>query len=89
MLMGYYISKLSGVKDSVLIDNRIVMSKVYEIMIANESHDKWEEQVLEFTSAYYSEKGTGNYSEEEIEQSKKNLVGSIPEDSYDWILQLY
>ncbi|MEN8228130.1 MAG: alpha/beta fold hydrolase [Bacteroidota bacterium] len=80
-----YIGRLSGVDDSILVDNRAVMSKVYEIMISNESYDAWGEQVLEFTSAYYSEKKSGNYSEEEIEQSKKMLIGSIPEQSYAWM----
>ncbi len=80
-----YISRLNGVEDSILEDNRIVMSKVYEVMIANESHEAWEEKVLEFTSSYYSEKENGNLSEEEIEQGKRNLLNSIPEQAYAWM----
>ncbi|MCK5134151.1 MAG: hypothetical protein KAR19_00065 [Bacteroidales bacterium] len=44
-----------------------------------------QESVLEFTSAYYSEKGIGDYNEKDIEQSKKNLLASIPESSYEWM----
>jgi len=80
-----YITRLSGVEESVREDNRIVMSKVYELMSSNESHEAWEKEVLEFTSAYYSAKGIRDYNEEEIEQSKKNLIASIPEDSYAWM----
>lgn len=80
-----YITGLSGVEESVREDNRIVMSKVYELMISNESHEAWGKEVLEFTSAYYSAKGIRDYNEEEIEQSKKNLIASIPEDSYAWM----
>jgi len=61
------------------------MSKVYDLMILNKSHGAWGEQVLDFTSAFYSQRMSGDYSEEEIEQSKKNLLGSIPEQSYDWM----
>lgn len=80
-----FIARLSGVKDSVLEDNKIVMNSVYDIMIANESHHVWGEEVLKFTSEHYSEKGAGDYSEEDIERSKKNLLGSIPEASYAWM----
>ncbi|MCK5065829.1 MAG: alpha/beta hydrolase [Bacteroidales bacterium] len=80
-----YISRMSGVDESVLEDNKIVMSKVYELMITNESHQSWGEEVIEFTSAYYSNKEMDNYSQEDIEQSKLDLLGSIPASSYDWM----
>jgi hypothetical protein len=54
-------------------------------MITNESHQSWGEEVIEFTSAYYSNKEMDGYSQEDIEQSKKNLLGSIPESSYAWM----
>jgi pimeloyl-ACP methyl ester carboxylesterase len=80
-----YIASLSGVQNSILEDNRYVMSNVYEIMIANESYEVWEEEVLKFTSKFYSEKGSYNYSEEDIERGKNNLLSSIPESSYAWM----
>ena len=80
-----YISRLSGVSESILEDNRIVMDKVYDLMITNEAHSSWGEEVIEFTSSYYSGKETGQYSEEDIEQAKRNLLGSIPEPSYAWM----
>ena len=80
-----YIRRLSGVGDSILEDNRIVMGKVYEIMINNDTHEEWEKKVLEFASFYYAEKGTNNYSQEEIEQNKQNLVSSIPVQAYAWM----
>jgi len=80
-----YIARLSGVEDSVLEDNKIVMTKVYDLMIFNESHQSWSEEVIEFTSAYYSNKAMDNYSQEDIEQSITNLLGSIPESSYAWM----
>lgn len=80
-----YISRMSGVDESVLEDNKIVMSKVYELMMTNESHQSWGEEVIEYISTYYSNKEMNNYSQEDIEQSKKNLLGSIPESSYAWM----
>jgi pimeloyl-ACP methyl ester carboxylesterase len=80
-----YINRLSGVEESVLKDNHIVMNEVYDIMIANESYEIWGAKVLEFTNIFYSEKRTGVYSEEDIEQGKKNLLGSIPASSYAWM----
>jgi len=80
-----YITSLSGVETSIREDNRIVMSKVYDIMIANESYQAWEEEVIEFTSKFYSEKDMGDYIEEDIERGKKNLLGSIPESAYTWM----
>ena len=80
-----YIASLSGVEKSILEDNRTVMSNVYDLMIAHESYQVWEEEVLKFTSKFYSEKGSYNFSEEDIERGKRNLLGSIPESSYAWM----
>jgi len=80
-----HIARLSGVNPMILEDNKIVMSNVYEIMIANESYQVWEEEVLKFASKFYSEKGSYNYSEEDIERGKNNLLASIPESSYAWM----
>jgi hypothetical protein len=76
---------MSGVDPAILEDNRIVMSAVYDIMIANESYQVWEEQVIDFTSKFYVEQAAGNYSEEDIEQIKRNLLGSIPASAYAWM----
>jgi hypothetical protein len=46
-------------------------------MISNESHKTWSKEVIEFTSAYYSNKAMDNYSQEDIEQSITNLLGTI------------
>ncbi len=80
-----HINRLSGVDESILKDNRNVMSKVYDLIISNESHETWAEQTLEFTTAYYSGNGIGEYSEAEIEQAKQNLLRSIPESVYAWM----
>jgi pimeloyl-ACP methyl ester carboxylesterase len=80
-----YISRLSGVSESIMKDNRIVMDKVYDFMITNDTHRTWGEEVIEFTSSYYSSKGEGLYSEADIEQAKNNLLASIPESSYAWM----
>jgi len=80
-----YISRMSGADESVLEDNKIVMAKVYELMISNESHKTWSEEVKEFTSAYYLNNTMDNYSQEDIEQSITNLLGSIPESAYAWM----
>jgi len=80
-----YINRLSGVEESILEDNRIVMSKVYDLMISNESHQKWAEEVMNFTGKYYTEKAAHSYTDEEIEQVGKTLLGSIPEASYAWM----
>jgi len=80
-----YINRMSGVDPAILEDNRIVMSAVYDIMIANESYQVWEEQVIDFTSKFYVEQAAGNYSEEDIEQIKRNLLGSIPASAYAWM----
>ena len=80
-----YISRLSGINESIIEDNRIVMDKVYDLMITNETHNSWGEEVIEFTSSYYLNKGEGLYSEADIEQAKNNLLASIPESSYAWM----
>ena len=80
-----YITRLIGVDHAILEDNRIVNGKVIDIMIANESYQVWGEEILKFTSKFYSEKGSGDYSDEDIEQVKKNLLGSIPKSSYAWM----
>lgn len=80
-----YISRLSGVNESIVKDNRIVMDKVYDLMITNDTHKTWGEEVIEFTSSYYSTKEQSIYSEADIEQAKQNLLGSIPENAYAWM----
>ena len=80
-----YISRLSGVSGSVREDNRIVMEKVYDLMAFNETHQTWGDEVIAFTSTYYSSKQRGQYSEEDIERAKRNLLASIPESSYAWM----
>jgi len=80
-----YINRASGVDSLILDDNRAVMTKVYDIMIENESFELWEEEVVKYTNDYYSEKSSYTYSEEEIEQIKQNLLGSIPESAYAWM----
>ena len=61
------------------------MDKVYDLMAGSESHKTWGEEVIEFTSSYYSNKSLDQYSEADIEQSKRNLLASIPESSYAWM----
>lgn len=80
-----HINRLSGVEESILEDNRIVMGKVYELMASNESYQTWTEEILSFTSEYYSQNESINYSEQEIEQAKSNLLNSIPASSYSWM----
>jgi pimeloyl-ACP methyl ester carboxylesterase len=80
-----HIASLSGADPSVLEDNKAVMSKVYDIMIANESYEIWKEEVLKFTSKFYSEKDSYVYGEEDIERGKERLLASIPESSYAWM----
>jgi pimeloyl-ACP methyl ester carboxylesterase len=80
-----YITSLSGVESSIREDNRIVMSKVYDIMVAHESYQAWEEKVIEFTSKFYSERQIDDYSEADIERGKENLLASIPESAYAWM----
>jgi pimeloyl-ACP methyl ester carboxylesterase len=80
-----YISRLSGVSESIRKDNRIVMDKVYDLMTTNKTHQSWGDEVIAFTSTYYSSKQRGQYSEEDIERAKRNLLASIPESSYAWM----
>jgi pimeloyl-ACP methyl ester carboxylesterase len=80
-----YISRLSGVSESIRKDNRIVMSKVYDLMATNNTYNTWAEEVIKYTSSYYSNKQVGQYSKKDIEQGKRNLLASIPESSYAWM----
>lgn len=80
-----YISRLSGVSESIVADNRIVMDKVYDLMITNDTHTSWGKEVIEFTSFYYSSKEGNQYTDLDIEQAKQNLMASIPEPSYAWM----
>ena len=80
-----YINRLSGVDESVLEDNRIVMSKVYDLMISSESYSEWKEEVVKFITDYYSGNAVGDYSKEDIEMIRGNLLGSIPEAVYPWM----
>jgi pimeloyl-ACP methyl ester carboxylesterase len=80
-----YISRLIGASESAMENNRIVMDKVYDLMTTNETHSSWGEEVIEFTSSYYSGNDMDQYSEEDIELAKRNLLGSIPEPSYAWM----
>lgn len=80
-----HIARLSGAADAILEDNRNVMSGVYDIMIAHETYEDWNEETLEFTSKFYSERLVGNYSEADIERGKENLLASIPEAAYAWM----
>jgi uncharacterized protein len=80
-----HINRLSGVAEPVLEDNRIVMSKVYDLMVTNVSYQDWKKQVLEFINEYYSGKTNADYSEKDIEVIKKNLMGSMPASYYAWM----
>jgi len=80
-----YIARLIGVGPSILEDNRVLMSGVYDIMIANASYQIWEEEVLKFANKFYSEKDPGEYSEEDIERGKNNLMSAFSEPAYAWM----
>jgi pimeloyl-ACP methyl ester carboxylesterase len=80
-----YINRLSGVEEAYLKDNRIVMGKVFDLMASTESYEKWAEEVTNFTGEYYSQEASGNYTTEEIEQARKNILGSVPGASYPWM----
>lgn len=80
-----HIAKLSGASEAVLEDNRKVMDRVYDIMIANESYQPWREETLAFTSEYYGERLEGDFREEDIERGRDNLMASIPEPAYAWM----
>ena len=81
-----YINRLSGVDESVLEDNRIVMSKVYDLMISSETYSQWKEEVVKFITDYYSGNAVGDYSKEDIEMIRGNLLGSLPESVYSWMV---
>lgn len=80
-----YISRLSGVSESIREDNRNVMGKVYDFMITSDTHDVWAEDVTKFTSTYYSGKQDNNFSEEDIGRIRRNILTSIPESAYAWM----
>jgi pimeloyl-ACP methyl ester carboxylesterase len=80
-----YISRLSGIPDSVVEDNRLVMRRVYDLMISNETRQGWAREVLEFTSEHYRHWVSADFTEEDIEKSKTNLLGSVPESAYPWM----
>ncbi len=80
-----HIARLSGAAEAILEDNWNVMNGVYELLIDNESYEPWREETLVFTTKFYSEKTMWDYSEEEIERGKENLLASIPESAYAWM----
>jgi pimeloyl-ACP methyl ester carboxylesterase len=80
-----YINRLSGVDKTVREDNRIVMTRVYDLMINNESYNSWVEETKEFITDYYSGSPRSSYSEGDLETIKSNLLGSIPESVYPWM----
>jgi pimeloyl-ACP methyl ester carboxylesterase len=80
-----YISRLSGLAESIVQDNRKVMGKVYDLMVVNETHQSWAEEVTKFISTYYLSIGDERLSEEDIEQIKNNVLNSIPGTSYAWM----
>jgi len=80
-----YINRLSGVDESVLEDNRIVMSKIYDLMISSESYSQWREEVEKFITDYYSGNARSDYSKDDIEMIRTNLLRSLPESVYPWM----
>ncbi len=80
-----YISRLNGLAESIVQNNRKVMGKVYDLMIINETHQSWAEEVTKFISTFYSSIGDERFSEEDIEQIKNNVLNSIPRASYAWM----
>jgi len=80
-----YISRLSGVSASIIEDNQIVMGEAYDLLISNETHESWGEELIEFASGFYSSKTDRQYSDEQIERGKRNLLNSVPESSYAWM----
>ena len=80
-----YINRLSGVDEAVREDNRIVMNRVYDLMIANDSYNRWVEETKEFIKEYYSGSPRATYSDMDLETIRKNLLGSIPESVYPWM----
>jgi len=80
-----YINRLSGVDEAVREDNRILMNRVYDLMINNESYDRWAEETKEFIDEYYSGNPRGKYSDVDLETIRRNLLGSISESVYPWM----
>ncbi len=80
-----YISRLSGVDESVREDNRIVMSRIYDLMISHESREEWSVKEQEFTNEYYSGLENSEYTEEVIERINNNILSSIPASAYPWM----
>ena len=64
-----YINRLSGVGKSVVGDNRLSWLR-YMIMKINESHASWGEEVIEFTSSYYSNNSKANIAKRKLSRSK-------------------
>ena len=58
---------------------------VYELLKTNETHQSWGEELIEFASRFYSSKTDQQYSDEQIERGKNNLLNSIPPPSYAWM----
>lgn len=80
-----YISRLSGLSASIIEDNQIVMGEAYELLKSNETHEVWGEKLIEFASHFYASKTDRQYSDEQIERGKNNLLNSIPQASYAWM----
>ena len=80
-----YISRLSGVPDEVIKSNRIVMTRIYDLMASDESYGVWKDEVIEYTNTYYGNEGTQQYTPEVIENIQQNLLAVIPESAYPWM----
>lgn len=80
-----YISRLSGVPDSIVEDNRKLMEGVYRLMEENDSYSGWVKGVDSLVGEFYGEKPDRNYTGEEIGQIKTNLLSSIPQGSFPWL----
>jgi pimeloyl-ACP methyl ester carboxylesterase len=80
-----YISRLSGLQEPVIEDNRIVMNRVYDLMGSNETYEGWAGEVERFIGDYYRRKGMDQFSEEDIEQISNRVLSSIPEPAYAWM----
>lgn len=80
-----YIARLSGADDQTLEDNQAIMKEIYELMLEHASYSDWTKDVLLFLNEYFSGREKDDITEEEIEQSKQNLLGSISEGAYPWM----
>jgi pimeloyl-ACP methyl ester carboxylesterase len=80
-----YIGRLSGIAESVVEDNRMVMEHVYQLMSENEGYADWAGKVSAFISEFYGDKVGQGYSKEDVDQIRKNLLSSIPQASYPWL----